>query len=512
MNPLHQQKVQPHHLQRKAYLYIRQSSVRQVIENVESTKRQYALHERAISLGFTPESIVTIDCDLGQSGASAADRLGFQQLVTDVGMGRVGIVLGLEVSRLARNNSDWHSLLEICALTETLILDEDGLYDPRHFNDRLLLGLKGAMSEAELHVIRARLQGGLMNKAKRGELRVPLPIGFVYTDNNVQLDPDLQVQSAIHELFRIFQTTRSATVTAREFHKKGIKFPRRPQYGPSKGELLWEGLTHGQTIRILHNPRYTGAFFFGRRRSQRKKLRVLPMDEWHVLIKGAHPGYLSWSQYEQNQVYLRENQCAVNAIRYPPGEGPALLQGLVICGVCGRRMTSRYSNQNQKKPVPYYSCYRQDPLPQHCQTIHGDTVDREIEKLLIEMVTPLALEAALAVHDELVAQRENVERLLRQQLERVRYDADLARRRYMQVDPDNRLVADSLEAEWNRKLQVLKGAEEKYEQDLEKQTGPLSEQQRQDLLRVATDFPKLWHLPTTTFRDKKLISRLLIQD
>jgi len=510
MNPSHEQKVAHHHLNRDAYVYVRQSTLRQVVENTESTMRQYALREQAKALGWPADRVTVIDCDLGQSGASAADRAGFQRLVTDVGMGRVGIVLGLEVSRLARNNSDWHQLLEICALTETLILDEEGLYDPCHFNDRLLLGLKGTMSEAELHFIRARLHGGIMNKAKRGELRVPLPIGFVYgTDQCVQLDPDVQVQAALKQFFETFERTRSAAGTAREFHEKGIKFPHRMHSGPSKGEILWRDLLHQQAITILHNPRYTGAFFFGRRRSRRKKLHVMPMDQWYVLIKDAHQGYLSWDRYQANQEYLLENQ--PGAAHFPAGDGPALLQSLVLCGVCGRRMATRYQRLRNRLR-PYYSCLQPTPYPCHCQTVHGGTVDRAIEKLLLEMVIPLALETALTVHDELVAQRDSVERLLRQQVERARYDAELARRRYMQVDPDNRLVADTLETEWNSKLRALSEAQERCERDLQKQAGPLSEEQQRDLLQIATDFPRLWHLPSTTPREKKRIVRLLIED
>lgn len=512
MTLLPREKVESHHLKRQAYLYVRQSSVRQVIENAESTKRQYALCEQAAALGWPADRVVVVDCDLGQSGATATDREGFQRLVAEVGLGHVGIVLGLEVSRLARNCSDWHSLLDICALTETLILDEDGLYDPRQFNDRLVLGLKGTMSEAELHVLRARLHGGLINKARRGELRVPLPIGFVYgADGRVQLDPDLQVQTTLHQFFRTFQRTRAAGAVAREFDEKGLKFPWRPHSGPFKGEVLWGSLTHHRAISILHNPRYAGAFFFGRRRSRRNKWHILPMEEWHVLIQDAHPGYLPWSQYLANQECLRENIHTAEAPRYPPGDGPALLQGLALCGVCGRRMTSRYAQQKEKS-CPIYSCFRQVPYSRYCQNVHGSTVDRVIEGLLLEMVSPLALEAALTVQAELVAQRDSVERLLNQQVERARYDAELARRRYMQVDPDNRLVADTLEADWNQKLRALNEAQASSERDLQRQAGPLSREQERALLEIATDFPRLWQAPSTTFREKKRIVRLLIED
>ena len=279
------QKVEARHLKRKAYLYVRQSTLRQVMENTESTQRQYDLRRRAIALGWPSEHVIVIDHDLGQSGASATDRKGFQNLVTEVGLGRAGIVMGLEVSRLARNSTDWHRLLEICALTDTLILDEDGIYDPSHFNDRLLLGLKGTMSEAELHVLKARLVGGMLNKARRGELQSPLPVGFVYDpEGRVRLDPDEQVQQTIRLLFQTFLRTGSAFATVREFRREGVRFPCRLRHGPHKGEILWGDLRHSRTLEILHNPRYAGAFCWGRTRQRRrgdgqKVYHLLPREE-----------------------------------------------------------------------------------------------------------------------------------------------------------------------------------------------------------------------------------------
>jgi DNA invertase Pin-like site-specific DNA recombinase len=268
------QKVQPGHLQRDAYLYVPQSTLRQVVENTESTQRQYALCQHAVALGWPLERTIVIDNDQGQTGASAAGREGFQRLVAEVGMGRVGIVLGLEVSRLARNCTDWHRLLEICALTDTLICDEDGLYDPGHFNDRLLLGLKGTMSEAELHVLRARLRGGILNKARRGELMIRPRVGLVYNAvGELVLDPDQQVQQSLRLLFETFRHTGSAVATVKAFRRQGLPFPRRPHTGPHQGELVWGELGHSQTLRVLHNPRYTGAFVFGRGRTRRKMER-----------------------------------------------------------------------------------------------------------------------------------------------------------------------------------------------------------------------------------------------
>lgn len=350
MTPSIHQKVTASHLRRDAYLYVRQSTLRQVFENTESTRRQYALRERAVALGWPIERVNVIDSDLGKSGASGTDREGFQKLVGDVGMGRAGIVLGLEVSRLARNSTDWHRLLEICALTDTLILDEDGIYSPGDFNDRLLLGLKGTMSEAELHVLRARLRGGILNKARRGALKTPLPVGLLYdAADHVVLDPDGQVRESIAHMFETFERTGSASATVRHFREQELRFPRRPRGGPHKGELLWEPLRHWRVLRVLHNPRYAGAFFFGRTRTHKRpggtiEIEVLPRDEWIALLPDAHPGYITWEQFDANLARLRDNAQANGSERRksPPREGPALLQGMAICGVCGRRMTVRY--------------------------------------------------------------------------------------------------------------------------------------------------------------------------
>src|SRR6516164_2029112 len=454
------QKVKATHLKRAAYLYIRQSTLRQVFENVESTKRQYALRQHAVALGWQQDQIIVIDSDLGQSGASAADREGFQRLVTEVSLGRAGIVLGLEVSRLARNSMDWHRLLEICALADTLILDEDGVYDPAHFNDRLLLGLKGTMSEAELHVLRARLQGGIRNKARRGELFVRPPMGYIYTaEEKMVLDPDQQVQQAVRLLFETFRRTGSAMATVKYFADQGLHFPRHVHTGPNKGDVVWAGLEHSRALRILHNPRYAGAFVYGRTHMRKTVegdwiIEAVPREEWEVLIRGAHTGYIEWEEYEQNQRRLRDNSQAYgeDRRRSPPREGPALLQGLLICGRCGKRMTVRYHSR-RRQLVPDYVCQREgieqgEPI---CQHIPGAAIDEAIGDILVEAVTPITLEVALAVQKELQSRLDEADRLRQQQVERARYEAELARRRYLRVDPDNRLVADSLEADWNDK-------------------------------------------------------------
>lgn len=520
MGDLAAHKLTPDRLRRRAYLYVRQSTYRQVSENQESTRRQYALRDRAMALGWPAESITVIDSDLGHSGSSAVDRPGFQRLVTDVGMGRVGIVLGLEASRLARSSADWARLLEICALTETLLLDEDGLYDPGNFNDRLLLGLKGTMSEAELHFLKARMRGGLLNKARRGELRTTLPMGLVYTaDGQVVLNPDQQVQQAIRCLFATFRRTGSALATVREFHRQNLSFPRRSLTGPNKGELRWAPLTQDLVSAVLRNPRYAGAFFFGRHRCRRtpsgQRRKTLPRQEWIALFPESHPGYISWSEYEEHIQRIEANTTTRPDQRRPgpPREGLALLQGLALCGRCGARMMVQYLKQKSRM-LPRYICTRElrsrgGPI---CQWIPGADVDAAVGTLVVEAFAPLALEVALGVQQELEARSAEVDLLRRQQVDRSRYTAELARRRYKSVDPTNRLVAAQLETEWNEALAALRTAEEEYEIQQKADRLTLNEEKKAQVLALATDFPRLWSDPRTAQRDRKRLLRLLVED
>jgi DNA invertase Pin-like site-specific DNA recombinase len=512
-------KIATTHLSRQAYLYVRQSTLRQVLENTESTKRQYALRERAVALGWKSEQVVVIDSDLGLSGADA-DRAGFQRLVAAVGMGEVGVVLGLEVSRLARSSSDWHRLLEICALADTLILDEDGLYDPGHFNDRLLLGMKGTMSEAELHVLRARLIGGQLAKARRGELETPLPIGLVYdAAGKVVLDPDQSIRDAVGQFFETFRRTGSATATVRAFREQGLLFPRRLRSGPHKGEVAWGPLLHYRALNVLKNPRYAGAFAYGRTRAAKASApsgarHRLPREEWHTLILDAHPGYITWAEHEENLAQLKANCAAYGSERRhgPPREGPALLQGLAVCGRCGGRMTVRYYIRHGQT-VPQYTCQAEGikRAEAPCQRIVGGDVDRAIGNLLVDTMTPLTLEVALSVQDELASRADEADRIRRQSVERARYETELAQRRYLRVDPDNRLVAATLEAEWNNKLRALDAARDDYERQRAADT-LLDEEKRRAILALATDFPRLWRDPETPARERKRMVRLLIED
>jgi DNA invertase Pin-like site-specific DNA recombinase len=514
-------KVTAAHLSRRALLYIRQSSLKQVLHNTESAIRQYDLRGKAIALGWAAGQITVIDIDQGQSGASAADREGFQQLVAEVSLGRAGIVLGLECSRLARNSADWHQLLELCGLTGTLICDEDGLYDPRNFNDRLLLGLKGALSEAELHFIRARLRGGQLSKARRGELILPLPVGLVYdAAGHVILDPDTAIAGALRHLFTTFEATGSATAVVKAFRAAGLSFPWRHRKGPRKGEVDWQPLRHHAVLRVLHNPRYAGAFAYGRTTHQirpggKDSARKLPREEWTSFIPGAHPGYITLGQYEANIAKLAANAAAHGRDRAagPPREGPALLQGIIICGRCGRRMTLRYHTRSGTR-LPTYMCQRdgiENGRPA-CAAIPGGDLDQAVGHLLIDTLTPLAVEAALQVSAELEHRAADADALRAAHVERARYHADLARRRYLAVDPANRLVAGTLEADWNTALRALNDAQETYDKARREHAGQPTDTQKARIAQLVTDLPAIWNDPATPARERKRIARLLLTD
>ena len=515
------QKVTADQLRRDAFLYVRQSTLRQVFENTESTKRQYALRERAVALGWPIERIHVIDSDLGLSGASAKDRDGFQRLVGEVAIGHAGIVLGLEVSRLARNNADWHRLIELAALTRTLIRDEDGVYDPACFNDRLLLGLKGAMSEAELHVLKARLQGGMLNKARRGELELPLPIGLHYHPNgSVVLDPDQQIQSSLRLLFDTYRQTHSATVVVRRFRREGWPFPRRVRGGIGKGDVLWGQLNTSRALQILHNPRYAGAFVYGRTRVARKadltstQLKVAQGD-WQVLIRDVHAGYISWDEFERNQLTLHQNAAAfcLNGRGTMPREGVGLLQGRLICGRCGKRMGVRYQRVGGKLE-PYYVCHgaAAHSAEKPCQSVRGRPIDEAIGVLLLETVAPPAIDVALAIESEIAGRIEQANVMRQKQLERTRYEAELARRRYMNVDPANRMVADALEADWNACLRRLDTQRQEQDRQHQSDQALLGAEARTHIRALADDFPALWNDARVEPLERKRMLGLLIED
>src|ERR1022692_1427967 len=514
-------KVTADRLRRDAYLYIRQSTMHQVIHNTESTRRQYDLKGRAIALGWHPEQVHVIDIDQGSSGASAADRAGFQQLVGEVSLGRAGIVLGLECSRLARDNADWQALIKICALNGTLICDEDGLYDPGAINDRMLLGIKGQISEFELHYLQARMRGGLLAKAARGELAVRLPVGLAYdAAGSVVLDPDTAVRKAVSHLFATFEQTGSATAVVKAFAAESLSFPARDCIGERAGQLYWKPLRHDQALFVLHNPRYAGAYFYGRRahRTIGGKTTTItkPRQEWTTLIPGAHDGYITWEQYDANQRQLAANAAARGEDRKagPPREGPALLQGLVICGKCGRRMSVAYHARCDGTPVPDYTCQRAGIATgtPACQNICGSGIDAAVAGLVLDALTPLAIEAALEVTAQLHARAGQADAIRATHVQRAAHAADAARRRYLAVDPANRLVADAREADWNARLRELSGAQDDYDRPRHRAARPPDTGQQEQVRALAADLPALWASPAASMKDRKRLIRLLVTD
>src|SRR3954464_8966686 len=402
-------KITAGHRQRRAVVYVRQSTPGQVERNTESSARQYALSERAAELGWPAESIVVVDEDTGHSAAWARSRIGFRELVAEVGLGHVGVILALEVSRLARSSADWHQLLDLCALTATLIADADGVYSPGEFNDRLLLGLKGTMSEAELHLIRARLDGGLRNKAARGELKLPLPVGLDRDeDGRITLCPDEEGRHAIERVFVLWQRLGSARQVAIELVAEEQLLPRRTV---GQRRIRWAHASYGAVHDFLTNPAYAGAFVFGRKRREKHldqdgRLRVhdreVPMHEWSVCLPEHHPGYVSWPEYLQTRERLASNVRRRGEGGGAAREGAALLQGLARCGRCGRRMQVAYSGTNGT--VPRYACVRGAVLHatgQSCQSLGGSRLDQAVANAFLEAVTPAAIGATAGALREL---------------------------------------------------------------------------------------------------------------
>ena len=515
-------RVKPEHLQKNVYIYIRQSTMRQVLENSESTDRQYQLKNKAISMGWDPERIITIDNDLGISGSSSKWRDGFQHLMAEVSMAKAGAVFALEVSRFARSSSDWHRLLEICAMTETLIVDGDGVYDPRHFNDRFLLGMKGQMSEAELHILKARLQGGALNKARRGELRLRLPIGLCYSPaGKIMLDPDKEIQASVKRVFDVFAKSGSVGKVVRYFSENKLLFPHRISEGVNKGNICWRPLMYWQVLKIIHNPRYTGTYIFGRMSVRKNPVTgktkniKLSQDKWQVVIPDHGEGYISWDEFEINQRRLQANAIAFGADRKsgPAREGTALLQGIVICGKCGKRMTIRY-HERRGGLIPDYMCQREgiDNNTAPCQRIPGSCIDKTIEKLLIEKLTPESIEIALQVFEEVKNQQEEIKKAHKMRIAKLQYEADIAGRQYMHVDPANRLVACTLEKNWNDKLLHLQACKDEYERKYKNNGLELAADIKGQLLGLIKDFPGLWNNPKTPQREKKRILRLMLKD
>jgi len=518
-------KITCSHLARAAIVYLRQSSAAQVEHNRESTDRQYALVNKASDLGWPTGNVVVIDEDLGISGAGGVARSGFARLTAEVALGHVGLVLGLEVSRLARNNADWYRLIDLCGLSNTLIGDADGIYHPAVFNDRLLLGLKGTMSEAELHILRARLNGGIRNKAARGELRRGLPVGLVWgsTDGEVRLHPDEAVQTAIASIFSHFAETGSARRVWLWFRSEGLRLPT--QMVP-KSEIVWMDASYHAIHQVLSNPVYAGAYVYGRTRQETKldesgiakrRMRHLPQSEWQVLIKEHHEGYIDWQTYEANQIRLAANtrprphngpHNAGGAVR----EGVALLQGLASCGHCGRRLKTHYRGRNAS---PGYHCAGKiivEGRGCYCLNVGGVQIDEAFAKTFLAAIEPAKLAACLAAAERLEADTEATLKQWRQAVERATYEARRAERRYRAVDPDNRLVARGLEREWEQRLVDLQTANQELARRLEQRPRVLDHSERERLVVLGTDLAAVWDAPTTTPRDQKELLRTLIEE
>jgi DNA invertase Pin-like site-specific DNA recombinase len=507
-------KITGSHLERVAVVYLRQSSPRQVRENFRSTERQYALAEEAARLGWEHERIVVVDGDLGISGrfSDTQARQGYKQLVARVCLGEVGAIFGLEVSRLARSNAETQRLLEFCALTDTLVIDTDGVYDLQNFNDRLLLGLKGQMSEAELHLIASRLQGAKRAAAERGELRFPLPVGYVYDEEGrTMTDPDEEVRAAIADVFKAFEQTGSAYGVVGVF--KGRRFPKRAYGGAWAGELRWGELTHPRVLGVLSNPCYAGAYVFGRYRSRRTvrpdgtittTVTELPRSEWPVVIPDHHSGYISWEQYLANERRLAAND--TRGGQRPPREGGAICQGIVRCGSCGRSMSTRYTREGG-----YYECThsRADHVATPgCRSVKTTVVDELVARRLLEALAPEEIALALAAADEVADRRARSTRAVELRVERARYEAIRAERAFHACEPENRLVARSLETRWEQKLRELAEAEA----ELAEENKPAPEPSREQLEALARDLPKLWAADSTADRDRKRLLRAMIAD
>jgi DNA invertase Pin-like site-specific DNA recombinase len=513
-------KIRPQHLARQALIYVRQSHPNQVQRHPESARRQYGLAERAQQLGWPREQVAVIDEDQGKSAAGSAaahGRDGFAHLASAVGLGEVGIVLALEVARLARNSAEWYRLLELAALAGTLIADDTTVYDPRLFNDRLLLGLRGTISEVELHCIQERLHGARLSKARRGELPVRLPAGYVAgRDGAIELDPDQEVQGAIRTIFAQFERLGTATAVLHFFNEHGLRIPRRRWHAQTGAPIVWMRPSYQAIYSVLTNPCYAGAYAYGQRGHDREGIAVLgnplprrrfALDQLDVLLRDHHPAYQTWERYLAVRAALRDNSTQFLPSRGAPRHGEALLQGLVVCGRCGCRMLLHYGTSSAA-----YICRARhqrygEPI---CQSLTIDHVDRAVSAAFLEVVRPARVDAALALAEEWERDRAAVERQWGLRLERARYEAERAFRQYDLCEPENRLVARELEARWNEKLRLVAELEAEYRREQDRGLSPLTDDEKATLAGLVGDVPALWTAPATTSEDRKRLLRCLI--
>jgi DNA invertase Pin-like site-specific DNA recombinase len=511
-------KICPEHLDKLAIVYVRQSSPQQVLENRESTARQYALADYAQRLGWPAERVLIIDQDQGQSGTSAEHRQGFQQLLAEVTMDHAGIVLGLEMSRLARNSKDWHHLLEVCAIFNTLLGDQDGIYDAQAPNDRLLLGLRGTMSEVELHTMRNRLERGRLNKAARGELFYGVPMGYVRVGKNaVEFDPDEQARDVMHLIFDTFDDIGSLYGLFQYLIRHNIRLPVRAPSGPNKGQLDWRRASLPTLSQVLHHPMYAGAYAHGRRprdpksaypNGRRRVHNWLPMEQWRVLIKDHVPAYIPWQRYLNNLERLQQNQTSPDAVG-TVRQGCALLPGLLVCGGCGRKMKVSY----RAKARAYYGCMRHlmEGVEQACYGLQAGVLDALIAQQVLLALQPAALELSLQACGDIEQERQRLHTHWQQTLQRAQYDVDVAQRRYQHVDPANRLVASTLERQWEQALIARRQLQEDYDRFQHQSPSRLSEHERARIRQLAADIPTLWHSTQTTNKDRQTIVRCVLE-
>lgn len=518
------EKIAEEHLRRLAIVYVRQSTPQQVLEHRESTARQYALADRAVALGWPAAAVEVIDEDQGHSGSSAEGRHGFQRLLAEVSSDRVGLILGLEMSRLARSCKDWHTLLEVCAIYRTLLGDTDGLYDPSQYNDRLLLGLKGTMSEAELHILKNRLLQGMWNKAERGEVLNHAPLGYVRTlSGEYVIDPDEQVQMVIRLIFEQFQRCGSVNGLLRWLVGHDVKLPVRPHFGLNRGELEWRRPNRVTLLNVLHHPIYAGAYRWGHRAvDPRKKVPGRPAsgrtfnahDKCRVLIRDRFPAYISWDDFERNQAKLAENS-TLGKLLAAPRHGPSILAGLVVCGRCGRRMLVGYGNTGGRSDIPKlrYSCLRNaiDYGTDACQSLSGAALESFVVERLLQAVSPASLELSLAAAEDIEHQRRQLNDHWQRRLERSRYEAEQARRQYASVEPEHRLVARELERRWDETLRADEGLRAEYARFERECPQQLSPAERAQIGALSQDLPALWCADTTASEDRQAIARLLLE-
>jgi DNA invertase Pin-like site-specific DNA recombinase len=513
-------KVTPAHQAKLAYVYVRQSSLSQVTRHTASTDLQYHLVERAIQLGWPRERVVLIDEDLGKSGASAQERSGFQRLLAEIGLARVGLVLSWDASRLARNNSDWHHLIEVCSLFGTLLADGESLYDPGAYHDRLLLGLSGMMSEAELHHLKQRLQAGAWHKAEQGLLRQGLPVGLVrLEDGQVVLHPDEEVQARLRLVFAKFEELRSGWGVVRYLQRAQLPLPVRPVHGGAAASLAWRVATRDLVLTILQNPAYAGAYVYGRYThdpARRQNGRPgtgrakQPIDKWPVLLHNVYPAYISWEQFLAHQAQLQANRT-----RYEEGQpgvprqGASLLQGIVRCGRCGLQMRLGYSGPSPATPM--YICRAASGPNVYCQSVKASLIDAEVERQVLDALAPDQIELALAAVEALEQEQAQRDRQWRLRVERARYEAARAQRQYDAVEPENRLVARSLERQWEEKLRAAEQVEQEYHRWQAQRAVALGPAEREWVLALGSELPRVWRAPTTTAADRKQFARLVIQ-